>query len=722
VEKRVCNQSLSNSDRHLFWQIFVRFFGLFFGIYFVSILSSCSNPLGSNSSAQSNFLSSIGSTLNLTDKDDTSLGFGGGSFTGTAWDGTNSYVRLTQTGTPTNNSELDSSWAPAWSNLVGYWKFNEGSGTTVGDSVGTYTGTWQGMLGAQWTTGKLNSAGNFDGSTNYVSTVSVPTVNNPLTVSAWVYPKSISQNGFGGGAGGTIVEGNESGNSSGWIFGIKSNGLIWFWPSGGNDKFSTNTVALNVWSYIVATYDGTSLRFYINGVLDSTQTMAAPQALTFFKIGNRSWITGYWEGVLDDVSAWNTALTAAQIQAIYSRQSATYAGTFQSRVMDGLASGATWTTLGWKPTFPFGKELPDANASNVVQNETSANYSSLEGDTPAIGDNNLMTGIVGLWHLDEAAGTTGTGSILDRSGQGNNGTPNGTTTFGATGKLGTAATFDGSTGYINVPTSPSLSGVSALSISVWFNPSQTLSGLDEGLVSKCIGGDGQGYWIELGYSGTLARMGLNINGTDVKWTANLPTFTAGNWYHFVFTYDGTTQKVYINAGTPVTYTSPGTIYYSGSDPFKIGLSQGTGGLNHYFGGSIDEVAVWNKALNSTEVLELYRRGANRIKYQIRSCFDSACATGGPSWLGPDGTNQTYFSELNSNSVQNDAADLTTSNSVQTTLPTMTFSAFGALTIIPNRYFQYRAIMESDDPSTACNYGSGPTWCSPELQNVSATIH
>jgi hypothetical protein len=115
---------------------------------------------------------------------------------------------------------LDSSWAPAWSNLVGYWKFNEGSGTTVGDSVGTYTGTWQGMLGAQWTTGKLNSAGNFDGSTNYVSTVSVPTVNNPLTVSAWVYPKSISQNGFGGGAGGTIVEGNESGNSSGWIFGM----------------------------------------------------------------------------------------------------------------------------------------------------------------------------------------------------------------------------------------------------------------------------------------------------------------------------------------------------------------------------------------------------------------------------------------------------------------------------------------------------------------------
>jgi hypothetical protein len=120
-------------------------------------------------------------------------------------------------------------------------------------------------------------------------------------------------------------------------------------------------------------------------------------------------------------------------------------------------------------------------------------------------------------------------------------------------------------------------------------------------------------------------------------------------------------------------------------------------------------------------LELYRRGANRIEYQVRSCPDALCSTSS-SWIGPDGTNQTYFSELNNNLVQSAGGDLTSSDAVQATLPTMNFSAFGALTIAPNRYFQYRAIMESDDSGTACSYGSGPTWCSPELQIVSTTIH
>jgi hypothetical protein len=146
-----------------------------------------------------------------------------------------------------------------------------------------------------------------------------------------------------------------------------------------------------------------------------------------------------------------------------------------------------------------------------------------------------------------------------------------------------------------------------------------------------------------------------------------------------------------------------------------------GGGSFYYSGLIDEVAIWNKVLNATEILQLYRRGANRIRYQVRSCPDSICSSN-PAWQGPDSTNQTYFSELNNNAVPSDGGDLTSSDSVQATLPTMTFSAFGALTLTPNRYFQYRAIMESDDSSTSCNYGSGPTWCSPELQAVSVMAH
>jgi hypothetical protein len=65
--------------------------------------------------------------------------------------------------------------------------------------------------------------------------------------------------------------------------------------------------------------------------------------------------------------------------------------------------------------------------------------------------------------------------------------------------------------------------------------------------------------------------------------------------------------------------------------------------------------------------------------------------------------------------------LTLNVAVQAGVPLISFSQFGNLIIPKNRYLQYRAIMESDDSSTACNYGSGPTWCSPELQGTSSGV-
>jgi hypothetical protein len=116
---------------------------------------------------------------------------------------------------------------------------------------------------------------------------------------------------------------------------------------------------------------------------------------------------------------------------------------------------------------------------------------------------------------------------------------------------------------------------------------------------------------------------------------------------------------------------------------------------------MDEVAIWNRALSTAEMLQLYQRGASRLKFQVRTCDDSACA--GESWQGPDGTSASYFSELNNNTVP-----LTGSGDVKATLPSMLFSQF----ISPpanNRYFQYRVIFESDTATTSLM---------PELKSVS----
>jgi len=145
-----------------------------------------------------------------------------------------------------------------------------------------------------------------------------------------------------------------------------------------------------------------------------------------------------------------------------------------------------------------------------------------------------------------------------------------------------------------------------------------------------------------------------------------------------------------------------------------------GGLGAlYFKGEIDEVAIWSRALHADEVKQLYRRGANRIKYQVRTCTAADCSDNA-TWLGNDNTNGTYFSELHNYAPYNyDVDNCSATNLILTGSPSLLFDCFTAAlsNLTSQQYFQYRAILESDDTSTNCDYGSGATWCSPELKSV-----
>lgn len=210
--------------------------------------------------------------------------------------------------------------------LVGYWTFD-------GPTINWATGIEQDSSGSgdngqlinfstttSPTIGKIGQALSFNGTNSYMSVTPFPSNTSPLTVSAWVYPTALSQGSFGSGTGGSIIDENEGGGTAGWNFGIDGthSDELWFWPSGSNDRRSTGSVSLNQWTFVTAAYDGTNLRFYINGKLDSTQTMSAPQgSATFFKIGAESWITGYWKGKLDDVRVYNRALSSQEVAQLY---------------------------------------------------------------------------------------------------------------------------------------------------------------------------------------------------------------------------------------------------------------------------------------------------------------------------------------------------------------------------------------------------------------------
>lgn len=171
----------------------------------------------------------------------------------------------------------------------------------------------------------------FNGTSDYVNLSSSSTLysaTNPMTITAWVNPTSLTNVSYAGGGleGGTIVDSNESGGTSGYMFGIKSTGVLYWWPYANGDAYSTGTVSTNAWTYVALTYDGTNVRFYLNDALDSTHALSAPQTPTFMKIGNEAWVTGQYQGAIATVSIYNAALTQAQLAQNCNAQVARFSG------------------------------------------------------------------------------------------------------------------------------------------------------------------------------------------------------------------------------------------------------------------------------------------------------------------------------------------------------------------------------------------------------------
>jgi prepilin-type N-terminal cleavage/methylation domain-containing protein len=223
------------------------------------------------------------------------------------------------------NLALSGLWDP--NGLVGYWNFEERSGSSTLDqsgngNTGSWTGTPTGNNGTYYTGGKVGSyAGYFDGSTDYVDLSSSALASSSpsvVTIAVWVNISSWPAAWPG------IVDFSEKGtyNScpSAWgLYNEAGTGIVVV----ENDLAKWQILKssfLAGWNHIVAVWNGTNASMYINGIAAGSSFYD----FNYCDTGNNAAIGrgsgSYFNSLIDDVRIYNRALSAAEIRALYNAQ------------------------------------------------------------------------------------------------------------------------------------------------------------------------------------------------------------------------------------------------------------------------------------------------------------------------------------------------------------------------------------------------------------------
>jgi hypothetical protein len=214
-------------------------------------------------------------------------------------------------GNTTTSAAVSVTVTNASTGLAAAFGFEEATGTTATDSSGNAnTGTINGPI--RTTPGKFGAALSFDGVNDQVAVADSGTLDltNGMTLEAWVRPSALT-------SWRTILMKEQT---AGLVYGLYANSDT-NRPSAHihlnveRDVRGTAALALNTWTHVAATFDGTVLRFYVNGTQVSTGSFSGSMAASTgsLRIGGNS-IWGEWfGGLIDEVRVYRRALTAAEI-------------------------------------------------------------------------------------------------------------------------------------------------------------------------------------------------------------------------------------------------------------------------------------------------------------------------------------------------------------------------------------------------------------------------
>ena len=299
----------------------------------------------------------------------------------------------------------------ASADLVGHWRFDEGSGTTAHDQSGNRNdGTL--INDPVWAIGIINGALQFDGIDDYVNCGNDPSlnVNDAVTIAAWVKLNSVPP------AFSVLIAGKYSAYWLEWRDN-KALSLSMFINGAYNGSGPTLDLADGEWHHIALTYDGTQKKGYHNRqeVFSEGASGAIDVSGVNFLVGEghpaSASYNGCPDGLIDDVRVYNRALTQEEIQLMMRGKG--YPLALGPVPKDGAIHENTWVNLGWRAgdfavshDVYLGDNFDDVNdgAESTFQgNQTSTFF--VAGFPGFAYPDGLVPGTTYYWRIDEVNDT-----------------------------------------------------------------------------------------------------------------------------------------------------------------------------------------------------------------------------------------------------------------------------------------------------------------------------
>lgn len=471
-----------------------------------------------------------------------------------------------------------------------YWRFSDtaGSASVVdwagGNDATTAAGVTLGAEGA--IIGSADTAAGFSGGSTGRA-VSGSTVAGPDTFSQELWFKTTTTSG-----GKLLGLGNAaSGNSGSYdrhIY-MSNTGRLTFGVYPGAVKTVTSAKAYNdgQWHHVVSTLSENGMTLWVDGMkVGEDPSVTYGQSYTgYWRIGGdtaSSWpnagSSNYFNGTIDDVAIYPTALSKAQVRDHYTK------------------SGRTINV----PPTPT-----DAYGASVVQ------------DDPTL-----------YWRLNEASGNN---TAADANGMGVDGTYRTTVTRGVASDVvasDAAAGFNGSDSLVS--SNASFVNPTVFSVEAWFQTTTTSGGKIVGFGNSATGtSSSYDRHIYMTSDGKL-NFGTYNGATNIITSAN--SYNDGAWHQVVGSIGANGMQLFVDGILVASGANTQSQSYTGY--WRVG-GDSTWSGNRYFSGAIDEVALYPRVLDASRVMAHFKASGAWHNLHPTASIEGSCTILGACDLSAD---------------------------------------------------------------------------------------